>query len=178
MKDVVASLLLLVVVGACAPSAATSPSGAPASTPAASAPSVAATETPKPTAADGAEALVADLIAAGNVAKLGSNFLADPLRGEGRLVCVGKEAVQVYVQKDHEAALAVASTIDKRDPTRVGTSIVTWNGTPRFWLRDRIIVLYVGADAATDSALRTLLGQPFAESHEPGFQPLPSPECA
>jgi hypothetical protein len=170
-------LLLVVAVSACAPGASPAPTSGPTPVPAASQPPT-ATETPNPTTLDGAAALVADLIAAGNTAKLGSNFLADPLRGEGVVVCVGKEALQVYQQKDHEAALAVASTIDKRDPSRVGSSIVTWNGMPRFWLRDRIIVLYVGTDAGTDMALRTLLGQPFAESKEPGFQPLPSPDCA
>ena len=177
MKRITVSLLLvLVAVSACGPAPASPASSAPTPTPPAAA--ATATETPIPTAADGAESLVADLVAAGTAAELGSNFLADPLRGEGRLVCIGTEAVQVYVQKDHEAALAVAATIDKNDPTRVGTSVVTWSGTPRFWLRDRIIVLYVGADAATETALRSLLGQPFAESREQGFQPLPSPECA
>jgi hypothetical protein len=176
MKRIVASLLF-VALSACSPAATPGPTATGASAPSASPPPV-IVGTPGPTAADGADALVADLVAGGATAKLGSNFLAAPLRGEGVLVCVGTEAVQVYVQKDHEAALAVASTIDPEDPSKIGTSIVTWTGRPRFWLRDRIIVLYSGTDAATDAALRTLLGQPFAESHEPGPPPLPAPDCA
>ena len=121
---------------------------------------------------------MADLVAAGASATLGSNFLAEPLPGEGVLVCVGKEPVQVYVLKDHEAALAAASKIDRNDPSKIGTSIVDWAGTPRFWLRDRILVLYLGTNAVTDAALRTLLGPPFAEAHVPGRPPVPAQDCA
>ena len=174
MKKIAAGLLLL-AISACSPVAApgSSPTAAPPSLP----PPV-IFGTPGPTSADGAEGLVADLVAGGLSAKLGSNFLAEPLRGEGVLVCVGTEAVQVYVLKDHEAALAAASTIDPDDPSKIGTSIVDWAGSPRFWLRDRIIVLYVGEDAATDAALRNLLGRPFAEARAPGRPPLPAPDCA
>ena len=176
MKRVLAALLLVSLAG-CAPSA--TPSATPTVGPGASpTPPRVIFGTPVPTTGDGAEALVADLVAGGATAKLGSFFLAEPLRGEGILVCIGTEAVQVYVQRDHEAALAVASTIDPQDPSKIGTSIVNWTGRPRFWLRDRIIVLYVGTDAATDTALRTLLGRPFAEARQPGAPPLPAPDCA
>ena len=173
----IAATLLLVAVSACAPSATSQPTSQASPEPSASPPRV-IVGTPNPTTSDGAEALVADLIAGGAAAKLGSNFLAEPLRGEGILVCIGTEAVQVYIQKDHESALAVASMIDPDDPSKIGTSIVNWTGRPRFWLRDRIIVLYVGTDAATDTALRTLMGRPFAEARQPGPPPLPAPDCA
>ena len=176
MKRIAAALLLM-AVSACSPSATPQPTSTQSLEPSASPPRVIfGTAEPRPK--DGAEALVADLIAGGATAKLGSFFLAEPLRGEGMLVCIGTEAVQVYVQKDHEAALAVSQMIDRNDPSKVGTSIVNWTGRPRFWLRDRIIVLYVGTDAATDAALRGLLGQPFAESRQPGPPPLPAPDCA
>ncbi len=144
----------------------------PASTPASTGP-------PAPSGTtDGAERLVADLVAGGVTAKLGSNFLAQPLPGEGVAVCIGTETVQVYVLKDHEAALAAASKIDPDDPSKIGTSIVDWSGRPRFWLRDRIVVLYLGDNAGTDAALRNVLGQPFAEATVPGRPPLPAPDCA
>jgi hypothetical protein len=176
MKQILASALIL-VLGACSPAA---PSGSTASAPPAPSggmPPV-IVDSPNPTIADGAESLVEDLIAAGASAKLGSNFLAEPLPGEGVLVCIGTEAVQVYLLKDHEAALAAASTIDPDDPSKIGTSIVDWAGSPRFWLRDRMLVLYVGDNAATDTALRSLLGEPFAEARAPGRPPLPAPDCA
>jgi hypothetical protein len=176
MKRVVASVLLL-AISACSPAATTgpSPTGAPI---ASGSPPPVIFGTPNPTSADGAEGLVEDLVAGGATAKLGSNFLAEPLPGEGVLVCLGTEAVQVYVLRDHEAAFAAASTIDREDPSKIGTSIVDWTGRPRFWLRDRILVLYVGNDATTDAALRSLLGQPFAEAPGPGRPPLPAPDCA
>jgi hypothetical protein len=120
---------------------------------------------------------VADLTAAGVTATEGSFFSTDPIGGEGKTVCVGEETVQVYQFIDHEAALAISRKIDPRDPSKVGSSLVDWAGVPRFWLRDRVIVLYLGQDAATDAALRALLGQPFAEG-QPGRMPLPMPPCA
>lgn len=176
MKNAVAGLLLL-AIGACSPAAtpAASPTGAPTSSPS---PPPVIFGTASPTSADGAEGLVEDLVASGAMARLGSNFLADPLPGEGVLVCIGTEAVQVYVLRDHEAAQAAASSIDREDPSKIGTSIVDWAGRPRFWLRDRILVLYVGDSAATDMALRTLLGEPFAEERGAGRPPLPAPDCA
>ena len=166
---------LLVAIGGCSPAASPGPTAVGTLGPSASIPPV-IFGTAEPTAAGGVEALVADLAAAGATAKVGSNFLAEPLPGEGILVCVGREPVQVYVLKDHEAALEAASRIDRDDPSKIGTSIVEWVGTPRFWLRDRIIVLYLGEDAETEALLRSVLGEPFAQGRA-GRQPLPAPDC-
>lgn len=43
-----------------------------------------------------------------------------------------------------------------------GTSIVDWTGSPRFWQHDRLILLYLGGDAGTETLLTTALGPPFA----------------
>lgn len=175
MKRFIASVLL--AISACSPAA--TPGSSPAATPTFSgSPSPVVIGTPNPTTAGGAEGLVEELVAAGATARLGSNFLAEPLPGEGVLICVGAEPVQVYVLRDHEAALAAAAMIDPDDPSKIGTAIVEWVGRPRFWLRDRILVLYVGDSAATDAALRGLLGEPFAEAGGAGLPPLPAPDCA
>ncbi len=134
------------------------------------------TPTPAPTARGGVEGLVAALSAAGQATTVAGNFSAEPVGGEGVTVCVGAEALQVYVFLDHEAALAAASKIDPQDPSKIGTSLVTWMGTPRFWLRENVLVLYLGQDAATDAVLRTVLDQPFAEG-EAGPPPLRGPDC-
>ena len=118
-----------------------------------------------------------DLTARGAAAKVGSPFLADPIGGQGMTVCVGAETLQTYAFIDHEAALAASTKIDRADPTRVDGGIVDWVGQPRFWLRDRIIVLYLGDDAATDAVVRGVLGQPFVESKDPGRGFLPEPPC-
>jgi hypothetical protein len=85
--------------------------------------------------------------------------------------------VQVYQFIDHEAALAASAKIDREDPSKIGNSLVDWVGRPRFWLRDRIIVLYLGQDDSTDGELRALLGRPFAEGEGGGPMPLAGPAC-
>jgi hypothetical protein len=47
----------------------------------------------------------------------------------------------------------VASRIKPDDPSNLGTSIVEWAGRPRFWQRDRILVMYLGESAATEALL-------------------------
>jgi hypothetical protein len=170
----VAPRLLLLAVGiivlsGCQPTpmASSGPSTAPTPVP-----------TPASTPASGTEALIKDLNGRGTTAKLGSSFLSEPIGGQGTAVCVGAETLQVYEFIDHEAALAASAQIDRHDLSNVGTGIVEWNGRPRFWLRDRIIVLYLGEDEPTDAALRDLLGPPFAESREPGRGFLPTPPCS
>lgn len=170
MKTLLLAASLIVVAG-CQPAATpTPPTAGPTGGPTAG-PSAA------PTAGGGVEDLVADLNALGAGAKQAGNFATEPIGGEGFLVCIGKEPVQVYLFKDHEAALATVRKVDPDDPSKIGTSIVTWMGTPRFWLRDRIVVLYLGQDAATETALRTVLGRTFAEG-QAGPPPLPGPGCA
>ena len=161
--------LSLLVACSTTPVASPGPTNAPTGGP---------TTAPTPSPATGIEGLVQDLNARGLTAKVGSPFLAEPMPGEGTAVCIGTDTLQVYGYIDHEAALAAASRIDRDDPSNVGTAHVTWNGRPRFWLRDRIIVLYLGSDAATDAALRQLLGPPFAESQQPGGGLLPNPPCS
>jgi hypothetical protein len=141
------------------------------------APTPTATPTSEATPASGIEGLIADLTGSGAAATMGSSFMAEPIGGEGRAVCIGPETVQVYEFIDHDAALAASARIDRQDPSNVGTGIVEWNGRPRFWLRDRIIVLYLGRDEPTDATLRDLLGPPFAESNDPGPGFLPTPPC-
>jgi hypothetical protein len=126
--------------------------------------------------ADGPEALIADLLAAGVTARLGDRFTADPLPGQGIVLCVGKEAVQLYVFSSIRERVDAASRIDPKDPWHIGTSVVEWIGRPRFWQRDRLLALYLGQDAAMDNILRTVLGPPFA-SGEGGGSMLRDNSC-
>jgi hypothetical protein len=132
---------------------------------------------PSPTPASGAQGLVADLDAQGAEAKVGSAFMSEPIGGQGMTVCVDAETIQVYEFIDHEAALATTFKIDRDEPSHVGNGIVEWNGRPRFWLRDRMIVLYLGEDAGVDAALHNLLGPPFAEGRDRGRGLLPNLPC-
>jgi hypothetical protein len=132
--------------------------------------------TPAATAPHGIDGLVADLVTARTDPKSGTAFTSEPIGGQGSTVCLGTETVRAYEFIDHEAALAASQTIDRDDPSRVGNGIVDWAGAPRFWLRDRVIVLYLGEDAEIEATLRTLLGPPFAQG-QAGRMPLPEPPC-
>lgn len=126
----------------------------------------------------GPQRLVADLQVRGLPAALGTDLDAALLGGRNTTVCVGDESVSVYEFVDQDAAIDAAATIDRDDPSMVGNAIVEWVGTPRFWLRDRVIVLYVGEDGAVDAALRDILGRPFAEGRGPGRGLFPGgPGC-
>lgn len=124
--------------------------------------SVPATSPSPSPAKSGVEGLVDALIAAGASVRQADRFDAAPLPGDGVLLCVGPEDVRVYVFPTDQARAAAAGTIDARDPSHVGTAIVEWTGNPRFWGRDRILVLYLGPDAATESLLTSIMGPPFA----------------
>lgn len=166
------ALTVVFLLGAC--SGATAPLGSPTSSPGsppAASPSIAPVISPGPT--DGPDKLVVDLEAAGAAAHVGSLFAGDPFDARGGLLCVGKEPVQLYVfgsVRDREAA---GKKIDPANPANMGTTMVDWNGRPRMWQRDRMIIVYLGEDAATEALLRSILGDPFASGQ--GRPPLPGP---
>jgi hypothetical protein len=118
---------------------------------------------PSPSASGGGvEGLVSALAALSAPVREADRFDPAPLPGQGVLLCVGHEEVRVYVFPTEEARLAAAGSIDPTDLSHVGTSIVEWTGNPRFWQRDRILVLYVGTDAPTEALLTSVMGPPFA----------------
>jgi hypothetical protein len=119
---------------------------------------------------------VNDLRALGIEAEQESEFAGDPISHLGVQLCVGGEPVQVYVFGTAQEAAAVAGGIDPRDPSNFGTTIVEWAGEPKFWARDRILVLYLGTDEDVEAALVSVLGEPFARGEgRPAF--LGGDEC-
>ncbi len=136
-----------------------------------------AVERLEPQVGDGLDRLKADLERAGaTVDELGT--FDDPMPFSGRMVrlCVNRQPIEVYVYGTPEERAADAALIDPYDPTQVGLAIVEWQGTVRFWQRDRIIVLYLGADDATEQLLTRILGQPFARSSG-SDPPVPGASC-
>lgn len=106
--------------------------------------------------------LVNELEASGTqVTRLGP-FNPDPLGGRALQLCVGEQAVSVYVYATPEERAAVTARIDRTDPSNIGTASIAWAGNPQFWERDRLIVLYLGRDAETAAVLSSVLGPPFA----------------
>lgn len=126
---------------------------------------------------DGPEKLVVDLEAAGATADVGALFSGDPFDAQGGLLCVGTEPVQLFVFGSVHDREEAVKKIDKANPSNMGTTMVDWNGRPRMWQRDRMIVVYLGEDAATETLLRSILGDPFASGE--GRRALPGPNaCA
>lgn len=80
------------------------------------------------------------------------------------------QQVSVYLYPTAADRDAAAARIDPTDPSNLGTSIVEWAGNPKFWQADRIIVLYLGNDAAVETGITSLIGPPFArgQGRDPG----------
>lgn len=128
------------------------------------------------TGAEGVAGLIAQLRAGGTTIDERGTFAPDPLPGRGVLLCLGTEPVRVYEFNSTAERAAVASRIQPDDPSRIGTAIVEWSGRPRFWQRDRILVLYLGESAPTEALLNAALGPPFAKGT--GRAPLQVRDCA
>ena len=119
---------------------------------------------------DSVAAFAADLEAAGaTVTDLGV-FNTDPLGGRGVRLCVDGQQVSVYESNTEAERADTAARIDPTDPSNLGTTIIEWAGNPRFWQRDRIVVLYLGGDPAVESRITIIIGQPFArgQGRNPG----------
>ena len=168
MTPQLARLLVVVALalGGCA-GAATTPSPLPPSSgPASNPPALIFPTAP----ADGPDALTAAFGAAGTETHLGPPFVADPFQAHGVVMCLAKEPVRLYVFGSVRERMEAAAKIDPTNPSNIGTSMVDWNGRPRFWARDRLVILYLGEDAATEALLVNALGQPFAAAQ--GRPPL------
>jgi hypothetical protein len=111
---------------------------------------------------DGLSGLAGDLVAAQLIVADSGPFPAVPLTGTGRALCASGQEIRVYEYPTVGERVAAAAQIDPADASHVGTSMVEWAGAPRFWQRDRIIVLYLGDGQATEQVLTSILGQPFS----------------
>lgn len=79
----------------------------------------------------------------------------------GRMVSVAGEDVQVYQYADEDAARREAATISP-DGGTIGTSAPFWAGSPHFYRKGLLIVLYVGDSAPVMQPLERVLGPQFA----------------
>lgn len=114
----------------------------------------------------GPEGLIADLADAGAEAEVSDSFDGEPLATVQTVLCVNGKDVRVFTYASEQERAAVSAQIDPTDPTNIGTSIVEWDGSPKFWQRDRIIVLYLGRDEGTIDLLTELMGPPFAQGQD------------
>lgn len=105
--------------------------------------------------------------------------LMDTLRTEGAAVEVGETVEQAFFSAgaqilkvngadvqvfEYESVGQMESDAAQVAPDggTVGTTMITWIGTPHFYRTGRILVLYIGDDAATLELLEKVLGPQFA----------------
>lgn len=80
---------------------------------------------------------------------------------KGWIINVNGADVQVFEYADTAAAAAAAALVAP-DGGSVGTTMVTWVETPHFYKLGKLIVLYVGTDAAVTTLLEKAFGPQFA----------------
>jgi hypothetical protein len=74
---------------------------------------------------------------------------------------VNGHSVHVFEYPDTDSAASDAARVAPSG-TPIGSTQITWVEQPRFYMRGRLIVLYVGRDEDVSSMLERVLGQPFA----------------
>ncbi|MBC9003613.1 hypothetical protein [Micromonospora aurantiaca (nom. illeg.)] len=80
-----------------------------------------------------------------------------------RLSGAGLASPATIESYEYDTAAAATQDAEKIDPNGdPKTSKIAWIAPPHFYRAQRLIVLYVGADAATMQLLAGLLGPPFA----------------
>jgi hypothetical protein len=79
----------------------------------------------------------------------------------GQIIKVNGADVQVF---EYESAEAMETDVSQvaHDGGSIGTSMVTWMAAPHFFKTGRVLVLYVGDDAAVLDLLKSVLGEQFA----------------
>jgi hypothetical protein len=80
---------------------------------------------------------------------------------DGKTIDVNRENVQVFEYQDENAAEADAAQVAP-DGGSIGTTMATWMGTPHFYKKGKLIVLYVGDNKQVMSLLTSALGTQFA----------------
>ena len=79
----------------------------------------------------------------------------------GQILKVNGADVQVFEYESAEAMGTEASQVSE-DGSSIGTSMVSWVAPPHFFRSGRVLVLYVGDDAAVLDLLEGALAEQFA----------------
>jgi hypothetical protein len=101
------------------------------------------------------------LKASGNHVEVGKEVKQPFFKPTGRILTMNGQELQVFEFPDSQSAAAAAASVSA-DGSHIGGSATSWPASPHFFKTDRVIVLYVGDDPATISALGTALGGSFA----------------
>lgn len=109
-----------------------------------------------------AEALTAALVRQGFVVHAADTIQQPFFSVAARVFTVDGRDLQVYEYASGAAAAAEAAKIHPGG--MIGTSSPMWIAPPHFFHRDRLIVIYLGADPKAISALTEILGPELAGS--------------
>lgn len=93
----------------------------------------------------------------GNIENLSQPFLSVP----GRSIELYREQLQVFEYESVDAANRESQLVDPSGSS-VGTTMITWTGTPHFYRQGRVIVIYVGDNAQIIKILGEVFGSQFA----------------
>ena len=105
--------------------------------------------------------LIASLRASGARVEPSGDVEQPFLSIKGRMIKVHGEDVQVFQYASAAAADAETAPIS-RDGTAVGARKIHWIGSPHFYKKGRLVVLYVGDDDRVRRTLEAALGRQFA----------------
>ena len=83
------------------------------------------------------------------------------LSGQGRLVRVNGEDIQVF-EYPNEDLTDQDTALVAPDGCCVGTTNISWMGTPHWYKKDRLIVIYVGDNPSMRNLLENIFGSQFA----------------
>jgi len=114
-----------------------------------------------PVAVEDQATLISALEASGATVEIGEPVSQVFFDAEGHILKVNGADVQVFEYESPEAMESEASLVSS-DGGSIGTSMVAWMDVPHFYKAGRIIVLYVGNDAAVLDLLENALGPQFA----------------
>jgi hypothetical protein len=87
--------------------------------------------------------LVSDLVGLGSVVAQGKSITQPFFSVDGEETIIEGETVQVFTYTSPEAAKADTDLVSPLG-SPIGTSMVSWVSVPHFYLKDTLLVLYVG----------------------------------
>jgi hypothetical protein len=115
----------------------------------------------------GTAELIDNLRLAGAQVELGGKIDQPMLKKygvEGQIVQVNGVDVQVF-EFGNEFTRSILSGQISEDGSTIAGQDIPWEGQPNFWAEGRIVVLYVGTDAAMIDLLSSVMGEPIT-THE------------
>ena len=118
--------------------------------------------------------LVSDLVGLGSVVAQGKSITQPFFSVDGEETIIEGETVQVFTYASPEAAKADADLVSPLG-SPIGTSMVSWVSAPHFYLKDTLLVLYVGLNVGVIERQETVMGPEFAGADPTSSFALPIP---